>query len=76
MTMNETISQLSADAKAALLAAPKGGAIGVVITDIGFGVSAELTCDGIIGPNGGLTIRGSGVAMKLKAAQERELFPL
>lgn len=78
MTMSETIEALSADAKAALLAAPHGGAIGVVIDPmtVRAGITLELKAAGVTGQSNGLTIRGSAVAMKLKAAQERKLFPL
>lgn len=75
MTMSETIEALSADAKSALLAA-KGEYIGALVPPSKAVVDIELFEAGLLGGNGGLTIRGSGIVMKLKAAQERELFPL
>lgn len=78
MTMNETIQLLSVSAKAALLAAPHGGAAGAVIegTMVNEPYRNELMHFQLIGARGGLTHRGSAVTTRLKRIQEDELFPL
>lgn len=77
MTMSETIENLSMDAQAGLLMT-KSTSVGTKITALTTGTTrkarTELLEAGLIGSNGGLTIRGSAVAMKLQNAQLDALF--
>lgn len=70
---NET--QLSESAKAALLAAPSWNQ-GTLVSNLTFGVKAELHQEGMIGPGDGLTRKGSILTEKLKKQREREMFGL
>jgi hypothetical protein len=65
--------QLSEGAKAALLAAPSWNQ-GALVSNLTFGVKAELHQEGMISLGDGLTRKGSILAQKLKQARERELF--
>jgi hypothetical protein len=74
MNMDITIEALSVDAKTALVGI-RGWAIGTaVMAGVAISTLWELEDRGLIGPNGGLTIRGSAVAMRLQHAQLNALF--
>jgi hypothetical protein len=64
--------QLSESAKAALLAAPSWNQGAQVVGPAS--QRRELFEEGLIGPLGGLTRKGSILAQQLKQARERELF--
>jgi hypothetical protein len=74
MNMDIMIEALSADAKTALASARGYHCGTVVMAGVATSTLWELEDRGLIGPNGGLTIRGSVVAMKLQNAQLDALF--
>jgi hypothetical protein len=75
MTASEIIKQLSPAARSSLAGVPGSPvAVGAVPVHAGvrFGavIADELRRAGVIGPRGGLTIRGAAVADRIKAESE------
>ncbi len=73
MKVSEIIKVMSPAAVLAVEAAPDSNP-GTVVSNVTFGVMAELSNLGVVGPRGGLTIKGSAVAQILKERRMDRLF--